>query len=174
MAHEDTTPDDIVFTVKTPPLHGFLRRFVEGEDHYQGSLKDRIQRFSQGDINTGHIQYVQVKHGHSNDSFSLDVSNGILTVSNLTVTVEIIPLHIPLEVSNLTLNEGSSKALTQEVIKVTSRHFKGLHFQYHVVEGPHHGHIEHSRIPGVPIPSFTRMQVGLFWCYLFLIALTTD
>ncbi|XP_017563613.1 chondroitin sulfate proteoglycan 4-like [Pygocentrus nattereri] len=159
VVHEDSTPDEIVYSMKTPASYGFLRRYVEGEDHYQGTLEKPIQSFSQVDINTGHIQYVQVKHGHSNDSFSVDVTNGILTVSDLIVSVEIIPLHIPLEVSNVTLKEGSSKALTQEVIKVTSRHFKGLHFQYHVIEGPHHGHIEHSRIPGVPIPSFTRMQV---------------
>uniref|UniRef100_A0AAR2KHD5 Laminin G domain-containing protein n=1 Tax=Pygocentrus nattereri TaxID=42514 RepID=A0AAR2KHD5_PYGNA len=165
VVHEDSTPDEIVYSMKTPASYGFLRRYVEGEDHYQGTLEKPIQSFSQVDINTGHIQYVQVKHGHSNDSFSVDVTNGILTVSDLIVSVEIIPLHIPLEVSNVTLKEGSSKALTQEVIKVTSRHFKGLHFQYHVIEGPHHGHIEHSRIPGVPIPSFTRMQVSFFFVF---------
>uniref|UniRef100_W5L2B8 Chondroitin sulfate proteoglycan 4bb n=1 Tax=Astyanax mexicanus TaxID=7994 RepID=W5L2B8_ASTMX len=159
VVHEDSSPAEIYFSVKTSPSHGFLRRYAEGEPHYQGTLENPIVSFSQDDINTGHIQYVQVKPGHSNDSFSLDVTNGILTVSDLIVSVEIIPSHIPLEVSNLTLKEGSSKALTQDVIRVTSRHFKGLHFQYHVIEGPHHGHIEHSRIPGVPIPSFTRMQV---------------
>ncbi|XP_066507676.1 chondroitin sulfate proteoglycan 4-like [Hoplias malabaricus] len=159
VVHEDSPPENIVYSVKCPPSYGYLRRYVEGQDHYQGTLENSTQQFSQEDINTGHIQYVQVKLGHSNDSFSLDATNGILTLSDLIVTVEIIPLNIPLEVSNLTLKEGSSKALTQEVIKVTSRHFKGLHFQYHVIEGPHHGHIEHSRIPGVPIPSFTRMQV---------------
>ncbi|XP_062870777.1 chondroitin sulfate proteoglycan 4-like [Trichomycterus rosablanca] len=66
---------------------------------------------------------------------------------------------VPLDVLNITVKEGSSKALTQEVIKISSHHFKGLHFLYHVIEGPHHGRIEHSRIPGVPIPSFTSLQV---------------
>lgn len=143
--------------MKTPPSHGFLRRsHADGENRYNGT----VGKFSQWDINAGHIEYVQEKHGHTGDSFTLDVTNGIVTVSDLVVFVEIIPFFLPLEVSNITLKEGSSKALTQDVIKVTGRHFTERHVQYHVIEGPHHGRIEHSRIPGVPIPSFTRVQVS--------------
>ncbi|XP_056592016.1 chondroitin sulfate proteoglycan 4-like [Triplophysa dalaica] len=156
--HEDNTPHEIVYTVKTAPAHGFLRSSVLEEDHYIGSPEKPIISFSQADINEGHIQYVQTKHRKINDSFSLDVTNGILTAHNLIVSVDIIPQHIPLEVSNVTLKEGSSKAITQDNIKVTSRHFHGLQLVYLVTVGPYHGQIEHSRIPGVPIPSFTRVQ----------------
>ncbi|KAA0703764.1 Chondroitin sulfate proteoglycan 4 [Triplophysa tibetana] len=157
--HEDNTPHEIVYTVKMAPAHGFLRSSALEEHHYRRSPEKPIIRFSQADINEGHIQYVQTKHGNINDSFSLDVTNGILTAHNLIVSVDIIPKHIPLEVSNVTLKEGSSKVLTQDVIKVTSRHFHGLQLVYLVTVGPYHGQIEHSRIPGVPIPSFTRVQV---------------
>lgn len=159
VVHEDNTPDEIVYTVKTPPSHGFLRcAHMGGENHHDGTS----EKFSQWDINAGHIEYVQDKPGHTDDSFSMDVTNRIVTVSDLVVFVDIIPFFLPLKVSNITLKEGSSKTLTQDVIKVTGRHFTELHVQYHVKEGPHHGHIEHSRIPGVPIPSFTRVQVGFF------------
>lgn len=160
VVHADNTPGDIVYTVKTPPSHGFLRHsHVDRKNHHNGT----VEKFSQRDINAGHIQYVQEKPGHANDSFSLDVTNGIVTVSDLVVFVDIIPFFLPLEVSNITLKEGSSKTLTQDVIKVTGRHFTELHVQYHVIKGPHHGRIEHSRIPGVPIPSFTRVQVSFFF-----------
>ncbi|XP_026998975.2 chondroitin sulfate proteoglycan 4-like [Tachysurus fulvidraco] len=156
VVHEGNTPDEITYTVKTPPSHGFLRRsHADGENRHNAT----VGKFSQWDVNAGHIEYVQEKHGHTGDSFTLDVTNGIVTVSDLVVFVEIIPFFLPLEVSNITLKEGSSKALTQDVIKVTGRHFTERHVQYHVIEGPHHGRIEHSRIPGVPIPSFTRVQV---------------
>uniref|UniRef100_A0A0E9T3Y6 Uncharacterized protein n=1 Tax=Anguilla anguilla TaxID=7936 RepID=A0A0E9T3Y6_ANGAN len=50
--------------------------------------------------------------------------------------VDIIPQLIPLQVFNVSLKEGSTKALTEEVIKVTNQHFAGLDFQYFVSE-PH-------------------------------------
>ncbi|KAK7120255.1 hypothetical protein R3I94_020304 [Phoxinus phoxinus] len=156
--HEDNKPYEIAYTVKLAPAHGFLRISMVEEDHYHGSKENPIQRFSQDDINKGHIQYVQTDHGYINDSFSLDVTNGVLTIHDLVVVVDIIPLHIPLEVTNMTLIEGSSKALSQDIIKVVNQHFRGLQIFYLVTEGPHHGRIEHSRIPGVPIPSFTRAQ----------------
>lgn len=157
--HADNTPAEITYTVKTPPSHGSLRR-----SHTDG----RVEKFSQWDINAGLIQYIQEKPGHVSDSFSLDVTNGVLTVRDLVVSVDIVPFFLPLEVSNITLNEGSSKALTRDVIKVTGRHFTELHVQYHVIEGPHHGHIEHARIPGVPIRSFTRVQVIFYLIFGFL------
>lgn len=149
-----------MYTVKVAPSHGFLRFSALEDHHYRGSQEKPIVSFSQADINEGHIQYVQTKHGNINDTLSLDVTNGIQTVHDLIVSVDIIPQHIPLEVSNVTLKEGSSKALTQDVIKVTSRHLHGLQIFYLVTEGPYHGQIEHSRIPGVPILSFTRVQVS--------------
>uniref|UniRef100_A0A672KVS1 Chondroitin sulfate proteoglycan 4-like n=1 Tax=Sinocyclocheilus grahami TaxID=75366 RepID=A0A672KVS1_SINGR len=158
VVHEDNKPFEIVYTVKVAPTYGFLRISMLEEDRYRGSQENPIQSFSQGDINEGHVQYVQTERGYVNDSFSLDVTNGILIIHDLIIVVDIIPLHIPLEVSNMTLIEGSSKALTQHIIKVVNRHFHGLQIFYLVTEGPHHGRIEHSRIPGVPIPSFTRAQ----------------
>ncbi|RXN21385.1 chondroitin sulfate proteoglycan 4-like protein [Labeo rohita] len=158
VVHEDNKPSEIVYTVKLGPTYGFLRISMLEEDHYRGSQENPIQSFSQGDINEGHVQYVQTERGYVNDSFSLDVTNGVLTFHDLVIVVDIIPLHIPLEVSNMTLIEGSSKALTQDIIKVVNRHFHGLQIFYLITEGPHHGRIEHSRIPGVPIPSFTRAQ----------------
>lgn len=74
--------------------------------------------------------------------------------------MDIIPIHIPLNVFNVTLEEGSSTALTKEVLQVTNRHFSQVDFFYHVSEPPSHGHIEHARIPGLSIPFFTRKQVS--------------
>ncbi len=171
VVHEDNKPFEIVYTVKVAPTYGFLRISMLEEDHYRGNQENPIQSFSQGDINEGHVQYVQTEHGCVNDSFSLDVTNGVLTVHDLVVIMDIIPLHIPLEVSNMTLIEGSSKALTQDIVKVVSRHFHGLQIFYLVTEGPHHGRIEHSRIPGVPIPSFTRAQVSFCSSLVYFVSL---
>ncbi|XP_048876342.1 chondroitin sulfate proteoglycan 4-like [Brienomyrus brachyistius] len=157
--HEDNLPLEIIFTVKVPPSYGYLRRFAEDEDRYFGTQETPIQIFSQKDVNAGNVQYMQVGATQLNDTFVLDVTNGITEVHNIRMLVDVIPSHIPLEVSNITLNEGSAKALTKEVIKVVNRHFSGLNFQYYVSEGPYHGRIEHSQFPGVQRTAFTRKQV---------------
>uniref|UniRef100_A0A667ZS91 Chondroitin sulfate proteoglycan 4ba n=1 Tax=Myripristis murdjan TaxID=586833 RepID=A0A667ZS91_9TELE len=159
VTHEDNLPAEILFTVKVAPSHGFLRRFVEAEEHYIGSKQFPISTFSQADINTGNIQYVQMEPNKVNDTFILDATNGVTSASAIRMSVDIIPHLIPLQVSNFTLNEGASKALTEEILKVTNRHFSGINFLYSLTEPPQHGHIEHSRYPGVAITSFTRRQV---------------
>lgn len=115
--------------------------------------------FTQQDINAGNIQYVQMTPGRVNDSFALEASNGVAELSGIIMAVDIIPHYIPIEVSNITLKEGASKALTEKIIRVTNQHFTGLHFVYHVSEGPMHGRMENSRFPGTPTTYFTRKQV---------------
>uniref|UniRef100_A0A8C5H071 Chondroitin sulfate proteoglycan 4-like n=1 Tax=Gouania willdenowi TaxID=441366 RepID=A0A8C5H071_GOUWI len=115
--------------------------------------------FTQDDINNGNIQYVQVEAETVNDTFVLHVTNGVTDVSDITMAVDVIPKNIPLRVSNFTLNEGGYKALTDEVLIVTNRHFNGINFLYSLKIPPSHGHIEHSRNPGVALTSFSRRQV---------------
>ncbi|XP_047448719.1 chondroitin sulfate proteoglycan 4 [Mugil cephalus] len=159
VTHEDNLPSEIVFTVKVAPSHGFIRRFVEATERYVGTKQSPVRTFTQDDINSGNIQYVQTEPNRVGDTFVLDATNGITDVCNITMAVDIIPLLIPLQVSNFTLNEGASKALTQDVLKVSNRHFSGINFFFSLTEPPQHGHIEHSRHPGVPITTFTRRQV---------------
>ncbi|XP_040051851.2 chondroitin sulfate proteoglycan 4 [Gasterosteus aculeatus] len=159
VTHEDNLPSEIAFTVKVAPSHGFLRRYVEAEERYIGTQHSPVNTFTQEDVNSGNIQYVQTEPERVNDTFVLDATNGVTEVAGITMSVDIIPRLIPLQVSNFTLNEGASKALTQDVLKVTNRHFSGINFLYSLTERPRHGHVEHSRHPGVAITSFTRRQV---------------
>ncbi|KAM9742906.1 chondroitin sulfate proteoglycan 4 [Menidia menidia] len=159
VTHEDNLPSEIVFTVKVAPSHGFLRQFFEAEKRYIGTEQSPVKTFTQDDINRGNIQYMQVEPNKVNDTFFLDATNGITDISDIRMSVDIIPLLIPLQVSNFSLDEGASKALSQDVLKVTNQHFSGINFFYNLTEVPQHGHVEHSRHPGVPITTFTRRQV---------------
>ena len=102
---------------------------------------------------------MQSEPSEVNDTLTLDATNGVTNVNGIKIPIDIIPRLIPLQVSNFTVNEGASKALTQEVLKVTNRHFAGVNFLYGLTRLPQHGHIEHSRYPGVAISSFSRRQV---------------
>uniref|UniRef100_A0AAR2LLA9 Laminin G domain-containing protein n=1 Tax=Pygocentrus nattereri TaxID=42514 RepID=A0AAR2LLA9_PYGNA len=163
VTHEANLPSEIIFTVKVAPTYGYLRGVVD--DQYQGSEEKPMMNFTQEDINAGNIQYVQMVPDQVNDSFILEASNGVADVSDITLTVDVIPRLIPVEVSNITLKEGASKALTEKTIRVSNQHFSGLHFVYYVSEGPLHGHIENSRFPGLPTTYFTRKQSYIMQMY---------
>lgn len=151
---------EIVFTVRETPTYGFLRHFDESTERFVGTRQSPVVTFSQEDVNAGNVQYVQAEPDQLKDTFVLDATNGVTEVTGIRMSVDVVPRLLPLQVSNFSLNEGGSKALTQEVLRVTNRHFSGINFLYDVTEPPLHGHIEHSRSPGVHIVSFTRRQVG--------------
>ncbi|KAK3514840.1 hypothetical protein QTP70_033777, partial [Hemibagrus guttatus] len=165
VTHEANLPKEIIFTVKVAPAYGYLRQFHNSKEQFQGIEQDPLMTFTQQDINTGNIQYVQITPEQVNDSFVLEASNGVAELSGIVMSIDIIPQYIPIEVSNITLKEGASKALTENIIRVISPHFSGLHFVYYVSEGPMHGHIENSRFPGTPTTYFTRKQVEQEFIY---------
>ncbi|XP_038646822.1 chondroitin sulfate proteoglycan 4-like [Scyliorhinus canicula] len=165
VTHEDNLPPEIIYKVKIAPAHGYLRRFAEAEGYYVGTEHKPVQYFTQQDLNDGSIQYVQVRANQLRDSFTVDISNGVVELPGILIRIDIIPKLIPVEVHNFTIREGASKALTEDFIKVTSSHFAELNFEYSVTEKPKHGHIENSRFPGLPLLSFTRQQVEQEFIY---------
>ncbi|XP_078075471.1 chondroitin sulfate proteoglycan 4 [Mustelus asterias] len=163
--HEDNLPSEIIYRVKVAPTHGYIRRFAEAEGFYVGTEHKPVQYFTQQDLNDGSIQYVQVRANRTKDSFTVDISNGVVELPGILIRIDIIPRLIPVEVHNFTIREGASKALTEDFIKVASSHFAELNFEYLVMEKPNHGHIENSRFPGLPLLSFTRKQVEQEFIY---------
>ncbi|XP_055009166.1 LOW QUALITY PROTEIN: chondroitin sulfate proteoglycan 4-like [Boleophthalmus pectinirostris] len=155
--HENSQPSEILFTVKNPPSYGTIQRNSSGQ--YSGNTWMAMSSFTQEEINQGFIVYHQHSSERTNDSILLEATNGVTTVGPIRLEVDIIPLLLPLQVSDLRLDEGSSFMLTPDIMKVNSHHFIGMNFLYEVVAPPQHGHLEHSRIPGMPITAFTHSEV---------------
>ncbi|NXW10328.1 CSPG4 protein, partial [Fregetta grallaria] len=158
VVHENSSPSEIVFTVRQLPVHGYIRKF-SSEDSYVGADQRPVLSFTQQDIDEGKVQYVQTVSDQLGDRFSLDVTNGIRTVSGIEISVDIIPRMIPLEVQNFTVIEGGSKALVEDYLKISSRHLAGLSCEFVLIEQPKHGYVENSRVPGIKLTTFTRKQV---------------
>ncbi|XP_034566115.1 chondroitin sulfate proteoglycan 4-like [Notolabrus celidotus] len=169
VVHEDSKPSEITFTVQSPPTQGALQKSSptgnqqyyneEQKFFYQGIGEQTANSFTQEDLNQGLIIYNNWATGSTNDSVLLEATNGITKVGPIRLEIDIIPILIPLLVSDLTLDEGSSLPLTPDAIKVTNPHFSGMNFLYQVIIPPRHGHLEHSRIPGMPITAFTHTEV---------------
>ncbi|XP_075382448.1 chondroitin sulfate proteoglycan 4-like isoform X2 [Mycteria americana] len=158
VVHENSSPSEIVFTVRQLPVHGYIRKF-SSEESYLGADQRPVLSFTQQDVDEGKVQYVQTVSDQLDDHFSLDVTNGVRTVSGIEISVDIIPRMIPLEVQNFTVIEGGSKALVEDYLKISSRHFAGLSCEFMLIDQPKHGYVENSRVPGIKLTTFTRKQV---------------
>ncbi|XP_010003696.1 PREDICTED: chondroitin sulfate proteoglycan 4-like [Chaetura pelagica] len=158
VVHENSSPSEIVFTVRQLPVHGYIRKF-SSEESYLSADQRPVLSFTQQDVDEGKVQYVQTVSDQLDDCFSLDVTNGVQTVSGLEISVDIIPRMIPLEVQNFTVIEGGSKALVEDYLKISSRHFAGLSCEFILIEQPKHGYVENSGLPGIKLTTFTRKQV---------------
>ncbi|NXD87211.1 CSPG4 protein, partial [Halcyon senegalensis] len=158
VVHENSSPSEIVFTVREAPIHGYIRKF-SSEESYLGADQRPILSFTQQDVDEGKVQYVQMVTDQLDDCFSLDVTNGVQTVSGIEISVDIIPRMILLEVQNFTVMEGGSKALVEDYLKIASRHFVGLSCEFILIEQPKHGYVENSRVPGVKLTTFNKKQV---------------
>ncbi|XP_030047792.1 chondroitin sulfate proteoglycan 4 [Microcaecilia unicolor] len=158
VVHEDSSPLEIVFTVVVFPKYGYIRRF-ESEEGYIGTEQKSISTFTQQDINSGNIQYVQTIANQQRDHFTVDATNGVRPVSGIEIFVDIIPKLIPLQVQNFTVVEGGSKALTEDYLKISDQHFMGLSCEFILLEPPKYGYIENTRFPGVNLTTFTTKEV---------------
>ncbi|NXC05525.1 CSPG4 protein, partial [Orthonyx spaldingii] len=158
VVHENSPPSEIVFTVRQLPVHGYIQKF-SSEESYLSSDQRPALSFTQQDVDDGKVQYVQTVSDQLDDHFFLDVTNGVRTVSGIEISVDIIPRMIPLEVQNFTVVEGGSKALVEDNLKISSRHFSGLSCEFILTEQPKHGYVENSRVPGIKLTTFTRKQV---------------
>ncbi|NXE95907.1 CSPG4 protein, partial [Menura novaehollandiae] len=164
VVHENSSPSEIVFTVRRLPVHGYIRKF-SSEESYLSSDQRPVLSFTQQDVDEGKVQYVQTVSDQLDDHFFLDVTNGVGTVCGIEISVDIIPRMIPLEVLNFTVTEGGSKALVEDYLKISSRHFAGLSCEFILTEQPKHGYIENSRVPGIKLTTFTRKEVEQEFIY---------
>ncbi|XP_010164661.2 chondroitin sulfate proteoglycan 4, partial [Antrostomus carolinensis] len=158
VVHENSSPSEIVFTVRQLPVHGYIQKFSSEESYLDADQRPFLS-FTQQDVDEGKVQYVQTVSDQLDDCFSLDVTNGVRTVSGIEIFVDIIPRMIHLEVQNFTVIEGGSKALVEDYLKISSRYFAGLSCEFILIEQPKHGYVENSQVPGIKLTTFTRKQV---------------
>ncbi|XP_045294041.1 chondroitin sulfate proteoglycan 4-like isoform X5 [Leopardus geoffroyi] len=156
--HEDNIPAEAMFIVRIPPMHGYLRKSLPEEGSLGADEKSPLI-FTQQDIDDGNIQYVQIAPEQQQDHFLLDVVSGVQAVNGIEILVDIVPKRIPLEVQNFTVQEGGSKALLEDYLKIPSKYFEGVDCEFVLLKPPQHGYVENSNFPRIKLMKFTRKQV---------------
>ncbi|KAH0502668.1 Chondroitin sulfate proteoglycan 4 [Microtus ochrogaster] len=155
---EDEIPPETEFVVRTPPMHGHLQKST-AEDGNVGTNGKPTLSFTQQDIDDGNVLYVQTAPGQQKDQFTLDVSRDSHFVRSVEMSLDIIPKWIPLEVQNLTVQEGGSKALLPDHLRIPSKYFENLDCEFVLLEPPKHGYVQSSSFPRVKLMKFSGKQV---------------
>ncbi|XP_029422920.1 chondroitin sulfate proteoglycan 4-like isoform X2 [Nannospalax galili] len=156
--NEENIPPEAVFILRTAPMHGYLQKSMP-EGGSVGADGMSPLSFTQQDVDDGSVVYVQTASGQQKDSFSLDVIKDSQVVRRVEMLLDIIPKWIPLEVQNFTVQEGNSRALLQDYLKIPSKYFESLDCEFDLLKPPNHGYIENSNFPKVKLMKFTRKQV---------------
>ncbi|KTF79766.1 hypothetical protein cypCar_00032395, partial [Cyprinus carpio] len=138
----DILPKEMVYSVKDFPRLGHVVKLNNYSDSTASPVLDYIQSFTQEDINLGRIFYVSASL-QGQDHFIVDVSNGFTSVEDLEVQVVIVPRIIPIQVVNLTVREGGSVALTQEVLNITHHFYRSMNINFFIEQAPQHGEMKY-------------------------------
>ncbi|XP_013413797.1 FRAS1-related extracellular matrix protein 2-like [Lingula anatina] len=159
---EDLDSDDlnIQFIVRKQPIHGYLQRVVNGVS----SNITRGMNFSQWEIDDGsRIQYVHTGAEGVRDLIKFDVTDGFnpLIDRYFYVSVEGIDMTYP-EVINkgVELPEGGSVILTTDLLSTYDLNSPDENLQFTITRAPSRGHLESTDQPGVPITTFTQLQLA--------------
>ncbi|KAG1952423.1 chondroitin sulfate proteoglycan 4 [Pimephales promelas] len=138
----DILPKEMVYSIKDFPRLGHVVKLNNDSDSTASPMLDYIQSFTQEEINLGTILYVSASL-LGRDHFTVDVSNGFATIEDLEVQVDVVPRIIPIQVVNLTVREGGSVALTQDILNITHPFYRSINIEFFMEETPQHGDIKY-------------------------------
>lgn len=99
---------------------------------------DFVQTFTQEDINNGKILYLHSASEMAPDRMTLEASAGN-TTQEIVILLEILPIDIPVESSDLTAVKGGKTVLPSTLLQVDSDYYLSLFLEIVVLDGPING-----------------------------------
>lgn len=142
--HPQIEPSNIVYKVVEGPHHGWLeivnsRGTVELENYNEEPVHTKV--FDQFVINANRLVYVQSGVNRTRDKIRMDVTNGIVWLRDVEISIIIIPEHFYVSVANLTVVEGEAVSLKPELFKTETEYYRGKVVSYKVIHEPKYGKI---------------------------------
>ncbi|XP_014206230.1 chondroitin sulfate proteoglycan 4 [Copidosoma floridanum] len=163
IGHPDVPPGRVTYHIREWPKNGHLEVQTRDEDEGGNEEEDgeshAVESFEQSLVNEDRVHYVQTTPNRTRDSFVVDVSNGVVWLRNLSVSVAIIPAKLYVAARNLTVLEGKSVALRETDFYALTGYFAGKLTDYRVVEKPRHGGLVDAA-KGGPVKKFSQGQLA--------------
>ncbi|XP_070554250.1 extracellular matrix protein 3-like [Ptychodera flava] len=152
----DTNLNELTFTITDLPDHGTLN--YDSLEMIVGEI------FTLEDIQNGRIMYVNSGAEEDDDSFQLDISDGVHIVP-ITVRITIRPiddeaptLELPPDTFGVAIEvlEGGSTLITSKVLSASDPDTDNLMLTFLITAPPQHGAIERNSVPG---DRFTQQDI---------------
>ncbi|KAM6136377.1 LOW QUALITY PROTEIN: FRAS1-related extracellular matrix protein 3 [Phoenicopterus ruber ruber] len=157
----DSEDKSLVYVIRLAPVQDFLQHL-----NRQGEVLCNITQgtnFTQDDLDQGFIRYVHTGLRGVRDLIKFDVTDGINTLIDryFYITIGSIDMVFP-EVINkgVTLKEGGKVTLTTDLLSTSDVNSPDENLCFSVTRSLTQGHLENSDNPGIPLISFTQLQLA--------------
>ena len=148
---QNSPPSQLVFYIESGPMHGHI--FIDSQANRTTSS------FTQAVINQKELRYYHHGGQVSVDRLSLTLSNGKYNRSGIEFLVVIYSRHLNVTIHGLQVEEGSSRPITSDMIRIVST-FNKLFVR--VFNSPSHGHLTltSNRTSTVNTISLSQLKAG--------------
>lgn len=156
----DSDDSTLTYIIRFGPGQGLLQRKTPS-----GSLENITlgMNFTQVEIDAGLVVYTHSGQEGVRDMVKFDVTDGLnpLIDRYFYITVDSIDMVFPDVVSKgVSLREGGRVTLTTDLLSTTDLNSPDENLAFTVTRAPVRGHLECTDTPGIPIVSFTQLQLA--------------
>ncbi|KAM6987808.1 FRAS1-related extracellular matrix protein 2b [Tautogolabrus adspersus] len=156
----DSEDSMLTYIIRYGPSQGFLQRTTPF-----GTLQNITvgMNFTQSEVDLGLIIYIHNGQEGIRDLIKFDVTDGInpLIDRYFYVTVGGIDMVFPDVISKgVSLREGGRVTLTTDLLSTSDLNSPDEHLVFTITRAPTRGHLECTDTPGMPISSFTQLQLA--------------
>ncbi|KAJ1114419.1 hypothetical protein NDU88_002657 [Pleurodeles waltl] len=156
----DSDDSTLTFIVRHGPGQGLLQR-----RRPSGGIENITlgMNFTQDEIDRDFIQYVHFGQEGIRDLIKFDVTDGVnpLIDRYFYVTIGSIDMVFPDVINKgVSLKEGGRVTLTTDLLSTSDLNSPDEHLVFSITRAPVRGHLECTDRPGVPVTSFTQLQLA--------------
>ncbi|XP_037533536.1 FRAS1-related extracellular matrix protein 2b isoform X2 [Nematolebias whitei] len=156
----DSEDSTLTYIIRYGPGQGYLQRTISS-----GELQNITvgMNFTQNEVDQELIVYIHNGQEGIRDLIKFDVTDGFnpLIDRYFYVTIGGIDMVFPDVVSKgVSLKEGGRVTLTTDLLSTSDLNSPDEHLVFTITRAPVRGHLECTDIPGMPISSFTQLQMA--------------
>ncbi|KAG1674790.1 Chondroitin sulfate proteoglycan 4 [Nymphon striatum] len=149
ISHANVDPHDIQYEVVSSPKHGSL---------FIGNIKN-VKQFNQSTIDSKQLKYEQDGTNATNDVIVFNTTNGVNSLNNLALLINIIPSRVFLLPKVITVLEGDKVPLGPEQFIIGNAYYRNSVRDYLITTKPKYGRLRNKRKPKKRITRFSPSQL---------------
>ncbi|XP_053702923.1 FRAS1-related extracellular matrix protein 2-like isoform X1 [Synchiropus splendidus] len=156
----DSEDSALTYVVRFQPRQGLLQRRTPS-----GSVENVTQgmNFTQSEVDAGLLSYTHNGQEGVRDLLKFDVTDGTNALIDryFYISVDSVDMVFPDVVSKgVSLREGGRVTLTTDLLSTSDINSPDENLLFTVTRAPVRGHLECTDTPGMPIVSFTQLQLA--------------